>query len=68
VLICATRVRTNTKLRTHLCIDSILELFIEFDDWLEEVAGVLIDLIKITSKSMITISFDVFGSGVARCD
>ena len=68
MLIFATRVWTYTKLSTHLCIDTVLELLVKLDYWLKKVSGVWVDLIKLTSKSKITVSFNVFGSGISRCD
>ena len=61
-------VRTHTERRAHLRIDSILIGLVELDDWLEEVAGVVIDFVELARISKLTISPYVFCAGVARCN
>jgi hypothetical protein len=63
-----TGVGTNTELGTHLTIDAILILLVKFNNWLEDVSGILINLIDFSVKCMIAISLDVIRASITRCN
>ena len=61
-------VRAHAEFRAHLGVNAILILLVKFNNRLEDITRVLVNLVELASESKHAVSLDVVRACISRCN